>query len=205
MKTWTSDQVSAPKIDTNIFQHLALYWMTLFLRHKKKHFIGHKSRHSIGAQAQGIIRIVYEHADMFNHNIILYIIIYIYIRRPRPWQGGARQGREVVKQLTINNEQPIAAAAAAAANFWHRNWMVLCCFASTRKKLESLNHNFIRDQKGLFCVSVATFWARNLVVFCCCGCVWKSWKVSVLFSSSKVSEGTLGTFLGFLCYVLSTK
>ena len=60
----------------------------------------------------------------------------IYIRRSRPWQGGARQGREVVKQLTINNEQPTAAAAAtaaaataaaattaaaAAANFWRRN------------------------------------------------------------------------------------
>jgi hypothetical protein len=131
-------------------------------------------------------------------------IHYTYIRRPRPWQGGARQAREVVKQLTINNEQPIA-AAAAAGNFWRRNWMVLCCFASMRKKLESLNHNFIGDEKGHFCVSVATFWARNLVVFCCCGCVWKSWKVSVLFSSSKVSEGTLGTFLGFLCYVLGTK
>ena len=48
------------------------------------------------------------------------VIVGIKIRRPRPWQGGARQGREVVKQLTINNEQPTA-AAAAAANFWSRN------------------------------------------------------------------------------------
>ena len=60
------------------------------------------------------------------------------------------------------------------------------------------------------------------MVFCCCGCVpkpcslclagslaarcgkhaKKNWKVSALFSSSRVSEGTLGTFWGFRCYVL---
>ena len=65
----------------NRYKHLSAFSPLLndpfFKAQKKKHFIGPKSRHSIGAQAQGIIWIVYEHADMFNHNIILYIIIYI--------------------------------------------------------------------------------------------------------------------------------
>ena len=51
--------------------------------------------------------------------------------------------------------------------------------------------------------------ARNDVVFCRCGCVRKlcssCLSFSIFLNFSRVSDVTLGPFLGFPCYVLGTK
>ena len=58
-----------------------------------------------------------------------------------------------------------------------------------------------------WCFAVAD--ARNDVVFCRCECVRKlcssCLSFSIFLNFSRVSEITLGPFLGFPCYVLGTK